>query len=67
MPYVTIERYQKLLRHEAEEQRLNKIVRERFRVKSKCNLCGYESMDIYPDQNSVCPSLWCEGSMDKLK
>ena len=67
MPRVTIEQYQKLLRYEAEEHRQNKIARERFRVKSKCNLCGYQSMDIYPNQNSMCPSLWCEGGMEELK
>lgn len=67
MPSITKERYQKLLRYEAEEQRRNEIARERFRVKSKCSLCGYQSMDIYPEQNSLCPTSWCEGSMEALK
>ena len=67
MPCITEDRYQKLMRYEAEEQRCKEIARERFRVKSKCDLCGYESIDIYPNQNSVCPSLWCEGSMEALK
>lgn len=67
MPNITTERYQKLLRYEAEEQRRNKIYAERFRVKSQCNTCGYQSMDIYPEQNSLCPISWCEGSMEVLK
>lgn len=67
MPYVTIEQYQKFLRYEAEEHRQNKIVRERFRLKSQCSTCGYQSMDIYPKQNSLCPTSWCEGSMEELK
>lgn len=61
-----VKRYQKLLRYEAEEQHLNKIYAERFRVKSQCSICGYQSLDIYPEQNSLCPTSWCEGSMEEF-
>lgn len=37
---------------------------ERFRIKSTCTSCGYQSMDIYPDQNCMCPLINCEGSME---
>lgn len=36
---------------------------ERFRIKSQCDYCGYQSMDIYPDENRPCPDYDCDGSM----
>ena len=49
------------------EQERNKELQEWFRVKSVCNLCGYQSMEIYPEQNCMCPMNDCEGGMVELK
>lgn len=37
---------------------------EVFRLKTQCNQCGYQSMDIYPEQNTVCPLDGCYGDME---
>jgi hypothetical protein len=44
-----------------------KRLREKWRYKTQCNSCGYQSMDIYPEQNLMCPTLHCEGSMIDIK
>lgn len=41
--------------------------REAFRLKSVCDSCGYQSMDIYPEQNLMCPMIHCEGGMVEIK
>ena len=38
-------------------------VREAFRLKAKCDTCGYQSMD-YPN-NSCCPLIDCRGGMEE--
>lgn len=67
MPYVNQDRYENLLRYEETERRSVEAAKERFRVKTRCNLCGYQSMDIYPQQNMMCPTSWCEGGMEEVK
>jgi rubrerythrin len=49
-----------------EKKQREKELAERFRIKSVCDSCGYQSMDIYPDENRMCPSTWCEGGMIAL-
>ena len=67
MVMITKDRYEKLLQYEAEDRRRAEIASERFRVKSQCTICGYQSRDIRPDQNLLCPTSWCEGSMEEIK
>jgi len=44
-----------------EKKNKDKIMKERFTIKSTCDSCGYQSMDLYP--KSVCPMIDCEGMM----
>lgn len=37
--------------------------RDAFRVKTKCNCCGYQSMGIYPEDHAMCPLTHCFGAM----
>lgn len=46
-----------------QKQEVDKQMREKFRIKTQCDRCGYQSMDIYPEQNMMCPTSWCEGGM----
>lgn len=39
-------------------------IRERFRIKTQCSVCGYQSMDIYPEQMAACPHYRCSGGME---
>lgn len=50
----------KALKVKKEEE---KRLREKFRIKTQCDRCGFQSMDIYPEQNLMCPTSWCEGGM----
>jgi hypothetical protein len=45
------------------EQKNIEQLKEKFRIKTKCSSCGYQSMDIYPEQNLMCPTIDCEGKM----
>jgi hypothetical protein len=67
MPYVTKERYEKLLEIEKRYQQNSAHLRERFRLKSQCNCCGYQSLDIYPNKNHSCPHWDCNGTMVEIK
>lgn len=57
-----------------EDARLLRLAKDRqasitedFRLKSQCGDCGYQSMDIYPEQGLLCPMNDCHGSMVELK
>lgn len=40
------------------------VIAESFRIKSTCDRCGYQSMEIYPDDDyRMCPQFDCEGIM----
>ena len=67
MPYVTKERYEKLLEIEKRYEQNSAYLKERFRIKSQCDICGYQSLDIYPKDNRPCPHWDCNGSMLEIK
>lgn len=67
MPYVTKERYEALLAIEKQYQRNSAYIKERLRIKSMCDSCGYQSLDIYPNKNSPCPHWDCNGVMGEVK
>jgi C4-type Zn-finger protein len=66
MPYIKKERYEKLLEIEKRYEQNSAYLRERFRIKSKCDSCGYQSMDIYPKDERPCPHWDCNGSMKEM-
>lgn len=47
----------------ATEERVENLAKERFTIKSRCDCCGYQSMDIYPEQAAGCPLSDCDGYM----
>ena len=67
MPYVTKERYETLLEIERRYEQNSAHLKERFRVKSQCDCCGYQSLDIYPKENRPCPHWECRGVMKDVK
>jgi len=50
-----------------QELRLKNIheneLKNKFTIKSRCDSCGYQSMDIWPEYNRMCPMIDCEGMM----
>lgn len=63
MPFVSEEDY-KLLRR---AKLFDEQERERFRVKTQCDTCGYQSMDIRPESNTMCPMDRCHGGMEAFE
>ena len=46
-----------------EKKRRDSEIMESFRIKSQCDSCGYQSMDIRSEDNRPCPHHDCNGSM----
>ena len=64
---ITDEGYKEYQSLKNEKRRMVNELTERFRVKSKCDHCGQQSMDSQPDLGIMCDGSWCEGSMVSLK
>ena len=59
-PHNEMQEMRKALR---DKKQRDAAIRESFRIKSQCDRCGYQSMDIRPEDDIMCPMLDCEGSM----
>lgn len=49
-----------------EKKEREKQFRDAFTLKSVCDTCGYQSMDIRPKDNRMCPIIDCEGAMVEI-
>ena len=58
---ITVEEYADYRRLKAAEDYHTATLRERFRIKSDCDACGYQSMDLRP--GNACPLDRCHGGM----
>lgn len=58
---VTQEQYDDYFRLKAAEDRQIAAITERFRIKSQCSSCGYQSLDLTP--GNACPHWDCNGGM----
>ena len=58
---ITVEQYEEYLRLKAADDHRTAKIRESFRIKSQCNVCGYQSMDRLP--GNACPMDRCWGGM----
>lgn len=63
---ISMDEYREYQTLKTDKDRQDRELMERFRLKSRCDLCGYQSLDIYPNQNLGCPSYDCNGYMEEI-
>lgn len=59
-PHAEMQEMRQALR---EKKKRDAEIIESFRFKSQCDSCGYQSMDIRPEENRPCPHCDCNGDM----